>query len=590
MVDMTWRMLAVGWAISAMVAEASTISIHRVTIVSRYGNEAIASATSKYVLKDEVIMLACLIEAKVNSETVYYSTVPLVRLISGKLVKTCSWPSEERPLAIRWYQVEPYLEHQRGPGRDPEFPDMRLYTNAHFPWCRLNRGWIGVDRIEYARQEIPAARGQWTWEANAKSTTDRNALPQGLGVMRFQVEVTCQGKIWSSPGLASRDQHGLTQDVFTLVRLQEDSLVGWLTGYFNVPGLHGSVAAQADRFLGVDCADLVVAGARRSFLTNAAYTNVAGLTQIMKLVWKGKDVLKDGAMTFGPGGADRGDAVLLDYPPYGSFDHVGTLYEDHNHNGKLDASDVFLHAGPLEPHLSPVGEDGILGDPQTRIEIRRWPFPVDLAHRWQILERSIRDGDRPRPELETAFHYLHRRLKAQIKDSSATETRVFPLRNHQQEQVGHFDPSSYIPKGYDFFDGNRHGGHPAVDIFIEDRNQDGQDDRTRQPVQVVAVAGGLVVSTHDQWKVGSPLRGGHYVWVYDRAADAYWYYAHLDRIAVHVGHRVKPGEALGTLGRTGANAYPARSPTHLHLSCFKYQDGVLVADDITKMLELLKHE
>ena len=44
----------------------------------------------------------------------------------------------------------------------------------------------------------------------------------------------------------------------------------------------------------------------------------------------------------------------------------------------------------------------------------------------------------------------------------------------------------------------------------------------------------------------------------------YFYYAHLDRVFVRVGQIVSKGEPLGTVGRTGVNAYPKRSPTHLH--------------------------
>jgi murein DD-endopeptidase MepM/ murein hydrolase activator NlpD len=44
----------------------------------------------------------------------------------------------------------------------------------------------------------------------------------------------------------------------------------------------------------------------------------------------------------------------------------------------------------------------------------------------------------------------------------------------------------------------------------------------------------------------------------------YFYYAHLSKIFVEVGRIVSKGERLGTVGRTGLNAYPIKSPTHLH--------------------------
>ena len=39
------------------------------------------------------------------------------------------------------------------------------------------------------------------------------------------------------------------------------------------------------------------------------------------------------------------------------------------------------------------------------------------------------------------------------------------------------------------------------------------------------------------------------------------------------GDIVEAGQAIGTLGRTGKNAYPKRSPTHLHFSCLSFDNG-----------------
>ncbi|MCJ7641760.1 MAG: M23 family metallopeptidase, partial [Desulfobacterales bacterium] len=44
-------------------------------------------------------------------------------------------------------------------------------------------------------------------------------------------------------------------------------------------------------------------------------------------------------------------------------------------------------------------------------------------------------------------------------------------------------------------------------------------------------------------------------------------------IAVSVGQIVSRGDRLGKVGRTGLNAYPKRSPTHLHFSVHQSIDG-----------------
>jgi murein DD-endopeptidase MepM/ murein hydrolase activator NlpD len=59
-------------------------------------------------------------------------------------------------------------------------------------------------------------------------------------------------------------------------------------------------------------------------------------------------------------------------------------------------------------------------------------------------------------------------------------------------------------------------------------------------------------------------RGGNYVWIITRR-QIFSYYAHLQTITAQPGERVTGGQPIATLGRTGTNAYPERSPTHLHL-------------------------
>ena len=126
-------------------------------------------------------------------------------------------------------------------------------------------------------------------------------------------------------------------------------------------------------------------------------------------------------------------------------------------------------------------------------------------------------------------------------------------------------------KGYSFFDGNRHGGHPAHDIFISDRNQDCIDDRTGKPVYVLAMLDGIVLSTYKEWQIGSKLRGGNYVWCYHPQENLISYYAHLKDIVVELGQKITKGEKLGTVGRTGLLAFSKNSQTHLHLMMLEYK-------------------
>ena len=150
---------------------------------------------------------------------------------------------------------------------------------------------------------------------------------------------------------------------------------------------------------------------------------------------------------------------------------------------------------------------------------------------------------------------------------------VFPLAGFDSRAIGGGRRHGYSVRGYDFFSGNRHGGHPAFDIFIRDRNQDSLDDRSGRPVKVVSLTGGVVVALESEWGQGSPLRGGKYLWIYDPGSNLLIYYAHNGGLAVGLGDIVKPGDVLATVGRSGYNAAKRRSPTHLHLTVIKVGSG-----------------
>lgn len=152
---------------------------------------------------------------------------------------------------------------------------------------------------------------------------------------------------------------------------------------------------------------------------------------------------------------------------------------------------------------------------------------------------------------------------------------VFPVAGYSAAAIEKSRNHGFVPNGYDFFSGNRHGGHPAYDIFIRDRNQDRRDDRTRKAVQIVSMTGGVVVALENQWSQGSRLRGGKYIWIYDPANNLLLYYAHNDELFVEPGTIVKPGDLLATMGRSGRNAAKRRSPTHLHFSALRLNGGQL---------------
>jgi peptidoglycan LD-endopeptidase LytH len=87
------------------------------------------------------------------------------------------------------------------------------------------------------------------------------------------------------------------------------------------------------------------------------------------------------------------------------------------------------------------------------------------------------------------------------------------------------------------------------------RSHKGTDLMARHGATVFAYAGGVVTRT----TVNRGL-GGTTIWIRDRAGTTY-YYAHLSRLYVRPGQRIRPGQAIGVNGASG-NA--SASAPHLH--------------------------
>lgn len=193
----------------------------------------------------------------------------------------------------------------------------------------------------------------------------------------------------------------------------------------------------------------------------------------------------------------------------------------------------------------------------------------ELCVDFDNLNNKVRDGLIKKPEaLKKLKELLPLVAKYYYEQGGKQDNKadwVFPLAGYNAKAIGGKNGNGYIASGYNYFDGNKHGGHPAHDIFINDKNQDGIDDATGKPVKVRSVSYGIVVATENNWQPGSEQRGGNYIWIYVPGSNLFFYYAHNSKVLVHICDVVKPGDVIAEVGRTGFNAYKKRSPTHLHL-------------------------
>lgn len=193
--------------------------------------------------------------------------------------------------------------------------------------------------------------------------------------------------------------------------------------------------------------------------------------------------------------------------------------------------------------------------------------PFRIGEEFKQLLVQIREYAISPEDAEMKFKNLMYRLQTELppqRIDSANVALVFPLKGKNFTSVGGRG-SGFRPKGFDLFDQNVKGSHPAHDIFIRDRNQDCIDDLTGEYTDVVAVSDGVVLATETNWQDSSDYRGGNYIWMYDFQTGGLWYYAHQRQVFVYPGQVVSAGQKIAEVGRTGANAAAKRSDTHLHL-------------------------
>jgi hypothetical protein len=188
---------------------------------------------------------------------------------------------------------------------------------------------------------------------------------------------------------------------------------------------------------------------------------------------------------------------------------------------------------------------------------------------------DIREYRATPEEARNRFQQIMHIMKEANPTASYDSSQVnifFPLMGFDYRAVGGKNGSGFHAAGYDLFDQNAKGSHPAHDIFIKDKNQDCKDDRTGDYVSILSVSDGVVIGTENDWQPGSEYRGGNYIWIYDTTTGGLWYYAHQKEIYVKTGDVVKAGQKISIIGRTGYNAAMKRSDTHLHLTYLRIDE------------------
>lgn len=264
---------------------------------------------------------------------------------------------------IRWYRIVPDIS--------------KIYKNANHPWEANPYKWVGLAKIDYSRRELTKFHGQWliqpfseeapvadTNKVSAsfpfltRASADSQHYHKDVGSFWFQAEVEKHGKVERSPGIEDCDKRGLSPQVFRVSIREGDGYLGYLTTFFNVPGVFGSIPYQSNNYLGADCCDALLAaygvwsGKRItkdysvamlvSQLPKATECDVVGGKPDREIKW-GKDI-------------HPGNFIAVKFPGAKAYQHIGALYSDTDKDGVLSAGDLVLHAGPLPLHHSRLGE------------------------------------------------------------------------------------------------------------------------------------------------------------------------------------------------------------------------------------------
>ncbi len=178
-----------------------------------------------------------------------------------------------------------------------------------------------------------------------------------MGSFWFEVEATLKsGKVIKSVGINDVGRKGLSPKVFRVSYWSNDDYLGYLSTFFNVPGIFGSMPYQSSNYIGVDCADvLVAASSLMNKRENIKNYNVMMLVD--KLTKKAKLKVVDGEPTETlKWGKDfqSGDFIAVKYRENGRYAHIGMLFADENKNGVLDKEDSIINAGPNALHVTPL--------------------------------------------------------------------------------------------------------------------------------------------------------------------------------------------------------------------------------------------
>lgn len=303
---------------------------------------------------------------------------------------------------IEWSLVEPRGFRTISPAANGATSEY--YSNVSTEPASFGK-WLGYDRIEYFETVLPsppdlagrasaAARRLSALRAGTDERTElevKRALgTELLGTLRYRVRgawATPAGrKELSTAGAEATDRYGISPSVHRVSVRGGDDFLGYLGAYLLVPEVFGSAGGgaqhQTERWVGADCADVMVGALRKSGRRDVAYTNVASLPQVATPIEPSTSLDEEGRAAAPLTNARVGDLIRIDYggalvghTPR-SWDHVAAWWQDKSDprgparggpDGRLDGFDLVIHMGHPRLVIEPLARQA----PAT-IDVLRW--------------------------------------------------------------------------------------------------------------------------------------------------------------------------------------------------------------------------
>jgi len=282
---------------------------------------------------------------------IYYSGAPSA--VWGETVipdgMLLPWPEAEfGPLNIRWFKIE---------------PTKTALSNR-------SGGSFFMATIEYEETPINEWANQWSVPADVTPAIHEPSLP-GYGTMRYKVSVSLAdpegtiSKSLESVGMEQMMVGGIAPEAPRLSLRRDDSFLGWLFAWGNVPYVFASASDRGDRntsrhqtelFQGVDGADLIY-GALRKVGYDVTYSTTHGLAEVATTLYRDLDPTgpqvyeaNGQALTWSEEGIRAGDIILWG-------DHAAVLLRDGpgRAEGVLDIDDFVIHTRDGPPAEATLG-------------------------------------------------------------------------------------------------------------------------------------------------------------------------------------------------------------------------------------------